>query len=631
MCGIVGAVSARNIVPILIEGLRRLEYRGYDSCGVAVHQGGGCGVPAAPRASPSSRQRRAPSISTAAPASPTRAGRRTARRSCTTRTRTSRTGRGREADATMPRRRRSVGHRPPRPDRPGPQRDHREPRRAARRAASEGLRVRQADRHRGHRPPGRPASTTATCSRRSSARCRGCAAPTRSPCSAATSRSGSSARARARRWSSASARSPAPARTSSRRTRWRSPASPTRSSTSRTATSPTCSSASTGSPTPTPGRLARGRAGGAHGHRAHGRRRAGPVPPLHAEGDLRAAEGDRRHARRCRRRLGRSVRRRRAPRLQADRLGADPRLRHQLLQRLGRQVLAREHRRHPDPGRGRERVPLPRQRAEPAHAGRHDHAERRDRRHARGAEARALARHGAHADGLQRRDERDGARMRDGLHHARRRRDRRRLDEGLHHAARRPVPAHPRAGADARPPRRCRRGAAPEGTAPPAGRGAGGARARAADHRVERGVRAQGERALPRPRPALSDRARGRAEAEGDQLHPRRGLPGRRAEARPARAGDRADAGRRDRAERRAAREAESNLQEVRARGGELFVFADADSQIGSGEGVHVIRMPEHYGALSPILHVVPLQLLAYHTAWRAAPTSTSRGTWRRA
>ena len=40
MCGIVGAVSNRNIVPILIEGLKRLEYRGYDSCGVAVHQGG---------------------------------------------------------------------------------------------------------------------------------------------------------------------------------------------------------------------------------------------------------------------------------------------------------------------------------------------------------------------------------------------------------------------------------------------------------------------------------------------------------------------------------------------------------------------------------------------------------------
>ena len=58
-----------------------------------------------------------------------------------------------------------------------------------------------------------------------------------------------------------------------------------------------------------------------------------------------------------------------------------------------------------------------------------------------------------------------------------------------------------------------------------------------------------------------------------------------------------------------------SNLQEVRARGGVLYVLADADSRIDSSEGIHVIRMPEHYGALSPLLHVVPLQLLAYHTA----------------
>jgi glucosamine--fructose-6-phosphate aminotransferase (isomerizing) len=58
-----------------------------------------------------------------------------------------------------------------------------------------------------------------------------------------------------------------------------------------------------------------------------------------------------------------------------------------------------------------------------------------------------------------------------------------------------------------------------------------------------------------------------------------------------------------------------SNMQEVRARGGQLYVFADADTQIESSEGVHVIRLPEHYGELSPILHVVPLQLLAYHTA----------------
>jgi glucosamine--fructose-6-phosphate aminotransferase (isomerizing) len=58
-----------------------------------------------------------------------------------------------------------------------------------------------------------------------------------------------------------------------------------------------------------------------------------------------------------------------------------------------------------------------------------------------------------------------------------------------------------------------------------------------------------------------------------------------------------------------------SNMQEVRARGGELFAFADADTHIESSPGIHVIRLPEHYGPLSPILHVVPLQLLAYHTA----------------
>jgi glucosamine--fructose-6-phosphate aminotransferase (isomerizing) len=58
-----------------------------------------------------------------------------------------------------------------------------------------------------------------------------------------------------------------------------------------------------------------------------------------------------------------------------------------------------------------------------------------------------------------------------------------------------------------------------------------------------------------------------------------------------------------------------SNLQEVRARGGELFVFTDSGSEIPESEGVHIIRMPEHYGLLSPVLHVVPLQLLAYHAA----------------
>jgi glucosamine--fructose-6-phosphate aminotransferase (isomerizing) len=58
-----------------------------------------------------------------------------------------------------------------------------------------------------------------------------------------------------------------------------------------------------------------------------------------------------------------------------------------------------------------------------------------------------------------------------------------------------------------------------------------------------------------------------------------------------------------------------SNLQEVRARGGELFVFADRDTRIEEGDGVHVINLVDHAGPLSPILHVVPLQLLAYHAA----------------
>ncbi len=58
-----------------------------------------------------------------------------------------------------------------------------------------------------------------------------------------------------------------------------------------------------------------------------------------------------------------------------------------------------------------------------------------------------------------------------------------------------------------------------------------------------------------------------------------------------------------------------SNLQEVRARGGELYVFADAGSEIAESEGLHILHMPEHYGMLSPVLHVIPLQLLSYHAA----------------
>ena len=58
-----------------------------------------------------------------------------------------------------------------------------------------------------------------------------------------------------------------------------------------------------------------------------------------------------------------------------------------------------------------------------------------------------------------------------------------------------------------------------------------------------------------------------------------------------------------------------SNMQEVKARGGRLYVFADQGTEIKSEDGIQVIRLPEHYGNLSPLLHVIPLQLLAYHTA----------------
>jgi hypothetical protein len=110
-------------------------------------------------------------------------------------------------------------------------------------------------------------------------------------------------------------------------------------------------------------------------HRAGPQRRgrAGPLPPLHAEGDLRAAARHRRHAGR---RGGHHAELfgDGAYRIFKESTGADPGLRHQLLQRLHRQVLAGEHRRHPHAGGDRQRVPLPRQRARPAHAGRHHHA-----------------------------------------------------------------------------------------------------------------------------------------------------------------------------------------------------------------------------------------------------------------
>ena len=58
-----------------------------------------------------------------------------------------------------------------------------------------------------------------------------------------------------------------------------------------------------------------------------------------------------------------------------------------------------------------------------------------------------------------------------------------------------------------------------------------------------------------------------------------------------------------------------ANMQEVGARGGELFVFTDLDSNFNEDQGVHVIRTPRHVGVLSPIVHTIPVQLLSYHAA----------------
>ena len=136
MCGIVGAASPRNVVPILIDGIRRLEYRGYDSTGLAVINGA-AGAPRLERLVSTARvadlaaQAEARRSSPPSPASRTRAGRRTARRT--------------PANAHP--------HTSQRRDRRRPQRHHRELRGAARAAEGAGLRVRHADRHRGDRAP----------------------------------------------------------------------------------------------------------------------------------------------------------------------------------------------------------------------------------------------------------------------------------------------------------------------------------------------------------------------------------------------------------------------------------------------------------------------------------------------
>ena len=182
----------------------------------------------------------------------------------------------------------------------------------------------------------------------------------------------------------------------------------------------------------------------------------------------------------------------------------------------------------------------------PQYAGGRHHAVRRDRRHAGGAARSQAQGRPQHRDLQRRRQHGDARSRRHGLH-ARRPGDRRRVDQGVHLAAgRAAICSALRLGAGARHAARPRRRKPHidallqlpqllEQTLKLAPQIEEIAGAVPQPHRLP----------LPRPRHQLPDRARRRAEAEGDLVHPRRGLSGRRDEARADRAHRRADAGRR--------------------------------------------------------------------------------------
>ena len=163
MCGIVGAIADRDVVPVLIEGLKRLEYRGYDSAGIAVVDGHAtCAACAAPAACPRWKRPRRPRASTP--------------RLGIGHTRWATHGGVTEANAHPHISHGELAR--------GAQRHHREPRRAARAPARARLRVRVADRHRSHRAPdpSLPARRATTCcAALQTRRARTAPAPTRSP------------------------------------------------------------------------------------------------------------------------------------------------------------------------------------------------------------------------------------------------------------------------------------------------------------------------------------------------------------------------------------------------------------------------------------------------------------------
>ncbi len=167
---------------------------------------------------------------------------------------------------------------------------------------------------------------------------------------------------------------------------------------------------------------------------------AGRLPPLHAEGDLRAAArhcGHPRARRQVEHALPAPLRHRGAAHPRRRRFRPDPRVRHELPRGAGGAAMDRDARRHPLQRGDRERVPLPGIRARPAHAGGGDFPIRRDGRYARRAGACALAGPGPQPRDLQRGRVGAGARHAAALPHARRPRDRRGVHQGVHDPARR--------------------------------------------------------------------------------------------------------------------------------------------------------------------------------------------------
>ncbi|CAI8016144.1 Glutamine--fructose-6-phosphate aminotransferase [isomerizing] [Geodia barretti] len=511
MCGIIGYIGRKPVVPVLIEGLRRLEYRGYDSAGVASSAGTPSSFGAAPASwtvwSKPSRTIR----STATTASATRGGRRTA-------------GPPRGERAPPPGLHRAHRRRA--------QRHHRELPGAEARARGRGPPVRDGDRHRGRRPSRRV--------RMARGRARGGGPP--GP--RADTRAVRAGAAGDRRSAEAGGGSPGSADSGGRE----------RGRLSRRVGRPRDSQ-------PQPGRrVSRQPRDGRHhprrrdlyrfhgcaGRRHHPAHQLGPgdggegrLPALHAEGDLRAAVGGPRNVRPgLPRRAGHPDRT--AP-------GRHPRghpgLRYVLARRPRGQVPDRAARDGAGGGGLRFRVPVPgpHRDADDAHGG--HHAVRRDRRYARRASRGPRPRRRDHRH-LQRRRQHGHPRGRFHRLHPRRTGDRGRVDQGVHLAARGPASAGPLSGPDPRDASGGGRAPAPGRPEPPA------ALARADP--AMRGRREVGGATVPpapelpvsRARHQLSDRPGGRAEAQGNLLHPRRGIPGGRDEARPDRPRRRADAGR---------------------------------------------------------------------------------------